>query len=308
MENIFLHIERLLAYHDYVIVPGLGGFVVQNQSAAVFHERVMPPLATVGFNALMHHADGLLALETARAEGITYRQAVEKVQHEVEKVKQQFSETDFFKFGNIGFFKRTTENALLFTPTVNIEFLPINNFGANIYVSKKTVAVLKPAKHFSMASILRYAAAGALLLGLSISAPNRNDAPDFQTANLLSFELPRLSKPETLSVIPVTDTVAALTETPASAETEAEIPLIGNPDSYEVIVACLSTVQAAEKYCNALKNSNFANAHIFSGSRLYMVSLQNFQTRNDAVEYMNEIRMADSKFEQAWVFCKQNTN
>jgi len=29
------HIEKLLAYHDYVVVPGLGGFVVQMQSASI---------------------------------------------------------------------------------------------------------------------------------------------------------------------------------------------------------------------------------------------------------------------------------
>ena len=72
VEKIYQHIEKLLAYHDYVVVPGLGGFVVQQQFACVYDDVLFPPSAVIAFNPLMNHSDGLLAIEVARAEGVTF--------------------------------------------------------------------------------------------------------------------------------------------------------------------------------------------------------------------------------------------
>ena len=296
MENLFQHIERLLAYHDYVIVPELGGFVVQNESAAVLPDRIVAPHATVGFNSLMHHADGLLALEMARAEGITYRQAVEFVQREVASIKQQFNKNDFFKFGNIGFFKQTEEDALSFSPIANVAFLPANSFRADVYIPEKSVNEIKHVKRFSIVSTMRYAAAVALLLGFSLFTPNQNTDIVPQTASLLSFK--NLSLPE----------VEILPENTAAVEIPAETQELDieneNTGSFEVIVECLSIQQSAEKYCNALKNKGFIHTRIIPSKKLHMISLQNFETKEEAQNYMYEVRKLDTKFKNAWVFCK----
>jgi len=297
MENLFRHVECLLAYHDYVIVPELGGFVVQNQSATLLPDRIVPPLATVSFNALMQHTDGLLALETARAEGLTYRQAEEAVQREVANIKRQFNQNDFFKFGNIGFFKYTAEGTLLFTPIAKVDFLPTNNCKIDIYVSDNYISVLKPSKRFSIISTLRYAAAVTLLFGLSLFAPQNTNTVQ-QTANLLNFEFPKLPEPEILLVDTITDA------TYIEIHAEPENISVENSGSYEVIVSCLNTRSAAEKYSNTLINSGFSNTRIVPVKRLYMVSLQNFEIQNDAVKYMQEIRRSDPQFKEAWVFCK----
>jgi hypothetical protein len=103
MAKINQHIEKLLAYHDYVVVPGLGGFVVQHQSAKITAGHISAPTATVGFNSLMQHADGLLAIEVARAEGITYRKAVEIIESEVKEFKNQLLKSTPHQLGNLGF-------------------------------------------------------------------------------------------------------------------------------------------------------------------------------------------------------------
>ena len=83
MENLSQHIEKLLAQHDYVVVPELGGFVVQKQSAEILEDKILAPCATIGFNPLMLHGDGLLAIEISRSRKLSYRQAMEFVQKEV---------------------------------------------------------------------------------------------------------------------------------------------------------------------------------------------------------------------------------
>ena len=297
VENLFQHIERLLAYHDYVIVPELGGFVVQNESAVVLPDRILPPRATVGFNSLMHHADGLLALEMARAEGITYRQAVELVQREVASIKQKFNKDDFFKFGNIGFFRRTEEDALSFSPIANVSFLPANSFRTDVYIPEKTVETVKPVKRLSIVPTLRYAAAVALLLGLSLFTTNKNTDIVPQTASLLSFK--GFCLPE-IEIFP-SDTVAV----EVSVETQELAIENKNTGSFEVIVECLSIQLSAEKYCNKLIDRGFVHTRILPTKKLHMISLQNFETKDAALEYAREVRKLDPKFKNAWVLCKE---
>ena len=125
MAKINQHIEKLLAYHDYVVVPGLGGFVVQHQSARITAGHISAPIATVGFNSLMQHSDGLLAIEVARAEGITYRKAVEIIESEVKEFKHQLLQSTHFQLGNLGFFSLNENGSLHFVPCAKVDFLPL---------------------------------------------------------------------------------------------------------------------------------------------------------------------------------------
>jgi len=104
VEKFCHHIEKLLAQHDYVVVPNLGGFVVQIQSAEILTDCITPPLSTIGFNPLMHHADGLLAIEIARSEQISYRKAMEYIVNEVENIKSNLNMVGNVSFGNLGTF------------------------------------------------------------------------------------------------------------------------------------------------------------------------------------------------------------
>ncbi|MDR0810982.1 MAG: hypothetical protein LBN23_01705 [Paludibacter sp.] len=301
MENFFAHIERLLAYHDYVVVPELGGFVVQNQSAEIFDDKITPPRDTIGFNALMNHADGLLTLEVARAEAITYRQAVEKVQREVESIKRQFNENDFHRFGNLGFFRRTAEGTLVFTPSSTVSFLPANHCKSDIYIVEKSALKLNSNKHFSIATTLRYAAAIALLFGVSLFLPNKNIDNVSQNANFLNFEFPQI--PE-VKPIPADTAKIEIVAVETEKAFEKETVIENNWGKYDVIVACLSTRNAAEKYTNELINNDFACTRILPAERFFMISLQNFTNKNEALQYMQELRDSNPKFKQAWVLCK----
>jgi len=123
VDKINQHIEKMLSYHDYVVVPQLGGFVVQKQSAVIHADRITPPFSTIGFNPLMKHADGLLAIEIARTEGITYRKAVELIESEVDTIKSRLTHTGIFKIENLGtIFKNETGN-IQFTPVEKINIL-----------------------------------------------------------------------------------------------------------------------------------------------------------------------------------------
>ena len=126
MEKINEHIERLLCYHEYVVVPGLGGFVLQRQSARIEAGKIIAPYSTVSFNPLMQHADGLLAIEIARSEGITYRKAVEILENSVAQMKMQLNDRNYLNLGSLGVFEKDAEGSLLYVPAADLGFIPSN--------------------------------------------------------------------------------------------------------------------------------------------------------------------------------------
>lgn len=193
MAKINQHIEKLLAYHDYVVVPGLGGFVVQHQSAKITAGHISAPTATVGFNSLMQHADGLLAIEVARAEGITYRKAVEIIESEVKEFKNQLLKSTPHQLGNLGFFSLNENGSLHFVPCTKVDFLPLNIGLNELFVSELERKAEKEAKKISFvlptAKTFRYAAAAVLLTAMLMISPQMNDVRRAETADLLSLSV-----------------------------------------------------------------------------------------------------------------------
>ena len=80
--------------------------------------------------------------------------------------------------------------------------------------------------------------------------------------------------------------------------------MIENTGAFEVIVECLSIQQSAEKYCTKLIDKGFIHTRILPDKKLHVISLQNFETKEDALKYAREVRKLDPKFKNAWVLCK----
>ncbi len=105
MEELFSLILNLLKQHTCVIVPGLGGFVVNEESAAcaVDGGNFVPPMRQVYFNQLLSHNDGLLVQEYMR-KNLTFEEADERVKQIVEKIKGELRERKSLSLGDWGVF------------------------------------------------------------------------------------------------------------------------------------------------------------------------------------------------------------
>lgn len=300
MGKINQHIEKLLAYHDYVVVPGLGGFVVQHQSASIHDDRVNAPFATVGFNPLMHHADGLLAIEVARANGITYRKAMEIIDFEVNEIKNQLRISKNVSFGNLGTLELSENGSYGFVPGFMPEFLPFNLGLTDIYVSKLESKIEKSRKiSFVLPSVrtFKYAAAAALLFGMLMVSPHVNDFRRVNTADFISFSL---NKPLETGLVKVSDSNATV---PATENVTGNIQL-NDSNSFHVVVASLPTQFTAEKYCESLREENYTSAHVIHPNKLYRIVLRSFADKSEAIAFMENLRKTDDRFETAWVLCK----
>jgi hypothetical protein len=304
VKKIFQHIEKLLAQHDYVVVPNLGGFVVQMQSAVLLTDSIIAPQDTVGFNPLMHHSDGLLAIEIARNEAISYRKAMEYVDNEVLLFKSTLSDTGQLQFGNLGTFHQNELGNLLFFPNPKVDFLP-QNFGlADIQISQRNQKQTQEPKKvsFTLPSSLfyKYAAAAILIFGLLFITPKVNDMRHVENADLTSLLTANSSKVD----IEV-ETRNSLSQ--KAAIFNANDAVINKVDSeakpFHVIVASLGTQKIADEFCKTLNKEKFPDVQVLAPSKTYRVAIQSFSNRDTAILYMENLRKSDSRFETAWVLC-----
>lgn len=298
MEKIYQHIEKLLSEHDYVVVPNFGGFVTQLQSAVVLIDRIKPPVSTISFNPLMHNADGLLAIEISRNEGISYRMSVEYIDREVNRIKSELNRDGKIQFGSFGVLMLNASGNILFAPNQNMDFLPQNLGLSDLFVEERNdVLSAEPRRiTFTLPStrFYKYAAAGMLIFGLMFVTPKVNDVRRNNTASLVSVLPMNTSKSITKLEV---DTVV-IDKTPTSTA------IVDEPQKYHVVVSSLHTLESAEGFCKTLSDDEFKEAHVISSKKIYRVAIKSFVERSQAIEYMEVLRKSDSRFDTAWVLCE----
>ena len=297
MEKFCQHIEKLLAQHDYVVVPGLGGFVVQMQSAVFLPDHIIPPLATIGFNPLMHHADGLLAIEIARTDRISYRLAMEYIDRQVDSLKAGIESSGSIRFGNLGAFYMNGPGNLLFSPEAKVGFLPQNFELTNLYISQKDKHITgsTPKITISLPStrIFRYASAAMLVVGLFCISPRMNDMRKADSAGIAT-SIFHNSPLKTMAAFPVPKEKSTVIDT-----------VRRDSDNYHVIVASLNNQTTADDFCKELASGDFKTAHVLLPAKTYRVAIQSFSDRNKAIQFMENLRKTDNRFKTAWVYCSK---
>ena len=98
------HIEILLLNNDCVIVPNLGGFVAHHREARYDgnEQLFLPPLRTIGFNPKLHLNDSLLAQSYIEAYDISYPDAMNRIEGEVNELKQTLENEGYYELNDIG--------------------------------------------------------------------------------------------------------------------------------------------------------------------------------------------------------------
>jgi hypothetical protein len=295
VEKFCNHIEKLLAQHDYVVVPNLGGFVVQLHSAQLLSDRIVPPLSNIGFNPLMFHADGLLAIEIARSEHISYRMAMEYIDKEVENIKSILLSTGNYTVGNIGTLNQISSGNYLFSPTQNPDFLP-QNFNLNdLFITTKAQNSIEQNRKIYITlpstKIYKYAAVAMLVFGLFCVSPKLTDVRQTNNASLASLNL----NIENSSIQPA--------QAESVINNESFKTSIETDKNFHVIVASLPTQKSADKFCKELIENHFTEAHVLEPIKTYRIAIQSFSDKNEAIQFMENLRKTDYRFETAWVLC-----
>ena len=112
------HIEILLLSNDCVIVPNLGGFVSHNIEARYEEQEqlFLPPLRTLGFNPQLTINDSLLVQSYIEAYDISYPVALQRIEGEVEELKQHLQNEGSYELNDIGILALNEDGNYVFTP------------------------------------------------------------------------------------------------------------------------------------------------------------------------------------------------
>lgn len=104
MRPLSTYIEFLLMTRHYAFVPGLGGFMFQEEpSRMMLGGRLMPPLRLLKYSRLMDHDDGMLANVIMRAEGLSYDEANQSIRLSVADVLNSVQHEGRCALGRLGF-------------------------------------------------------------------------------------------------------------------------------------------------------------------------------------------------------------
>ena len=312
MENFYRHIENLLSQHDYVVVPNLGGFIVQMQSAKILSDRITPPHATIGFNALMNNSDGLLAIEVSRSEQISYRKAVEYIESKVELIHDQLKMNGNIVIGDLGILQKNNQGSLTFNPIYKSGFLPQNLGLTDLYIVPREVRKTKESVNrvivFPSSKLLKYAAAAVIVVGVLVASPHINDVSSSTNyASLASLSFVNSfdgNEDQSLEVKVVESKHAEIkkTEEQAVAEPVKAIENRTEIGNYHVIVASVPDRSSAQRFCDELIHEKFTEARVLTSSRTYRVAIQSFKSKEEAEEFVQNLRKSDEKYESTWIF------
>ena len=112
------HIEILLLSNDCVIVPGLGGFMTHHIDARYDKRDSMflPPLRTLGFNPQLNLNDSLLAQSYIEAYDISYPEALQRIEDEVNELRQHLQNEGSYELNDIGVLTLNDDGNYVFTP------------------------------------------------------------------------------------------------------------------------------------------------------------------------------------------------
>ena len=158
------HIEILLLDNDCVIVPNLGGFMAHHVEARYDEEDCvfLPPLRTLGFNPQLKINDSLLAQSYIEAYDISYPEAIQRIEDEVNELTQHLHNKGRYELNNIGILEFNEDGNYVFTPC-EAGILTPSLYGLNSFEMK------------------------AIALASSQSAPEETEKP---TANVVKIEHP----------------------------------------------------------------------------------------------------------------------
>lgn len=200
--------------HSCVIIPDLGGFVVNARPAAIDNASsyFMPPSKELLFNAHLVHNDGLLAHALMQEEGVSFEEATKKIASLVASVKTELESKGRVQVGEYGSFVQTEGGYSFRFAEMPVEdatsfglrefYFPLleeaseaeASVGASVAVEAEKASVKKKRRSFPSFWVSSVAAVAAMLfLSQPVNNERSMDTANFAPVNLAEVVLPQKS-------------------------------------------------------------------------------------------------------------------
>lgn len=308
-KTIFKYLEFSLPIHNCVILPDLGGFIV-NMESAIFlsNGEIAPPKHSIVFNPELNHNDGIIASYITRDENISYNAASKKIKEFVAATKNSLKNGKTVSVSNLGSLTSDNEGNIIFAQNKAIT-LPclFGLYPTNIkQLSEIDKIIVREKRNLSLKYRLGSIAASVAAITLFMTPININDnkSKSHQKADFISTITSSLSNQQYESTTALSNQTD-ITE-PESNKTE-DIAVHPKPiRTYYIIVGGEDTAERANNLLSKIKGNGFKDANIIQGGDRYRIYISSFDDKIQAESFLDTFRSENSKFASAWLYSKRN--
>ncbi|MBK7034858.1 MAG: HU family DNA-binding protein [Bacteroidetes bacterium] len=334
MQKITQHIVKLLHDHNYVIVPGFGGFVTNYQPAKVHPTSFIfnSPSKSVAFNVNLTSNDGLLINTIAREDQVPIKQAEDLITEFVVKIREALHEHKPVKLAGIGRLTLDVENNIQFLPDNSQNFL-MQSYGLYSFTAQpvareqksfevkplKAITVAKPRKKRTFADSLLPIAAVLLLTMLTMQIFIQTSMNGFDYAEIfgmkkvfakntyllekyepVKFEvnpgIVYFRKTDTLTIRP---TIAPITEVKNEPVIKNNLtPVVTNENKYILVAGSYYSAAQVEIILNKIQSKGYTGYNKPWGKyQIVAISIPD----NISPSSFREIFITDTGIKDAWV-------
>lgn len=308
MNEIALHIDFLLHTHDCIIVPGLGGFVV-NETGVEKNGLwgLDAPAFELIFNSKLTYNDGLLAESLMKTNNISFTRATKLIESASQELRNRLIKSEEVEWDNLGIFKTNKENNIIFLP--NKAYVRPQFFGlTNARFKPAALALTSSSSNenaIPVKSIMRYvstAIAVAVLFFLVVVSYN-NTSPVSQHAEIVSKPLIFGNNPSRMHTAKASQPAAfASTNNSPSAEANNTVtPAQSSTKKYYIVVGVYEVRDVAEKSLSRLKKQGFVNASMIERPTRLDVYSDSFSSREEAQTYLLKFHADNASYRDAWI-------
>jgi hypothetical protein len=314
-------ITKLLYHHTCVVVPNFGAFVCTFHPAKLAPEKgqILPPRKAISFNASIKSDDGLLTNALGLRYRITYQEAANKLQAEVNNWQLALKAGEQLELGTLGVFWLNQERRLQFRAKDTSLFIG-NSFGLqsvklpSISALKTVVteeAISEPETKIiplsnGKSNTWKWAAAAAMLPFALYFSTRNIELENIQVSSILPF----FTEEQVYAERSVLPEFAEITEEEILAEntdlkenqryvadyTFGDPPIalknnnfdVASLHQYQVIAGCFGSIQNAEKFISKLESKGYSASLISYEKGLFRVSIQGYSSKKSAVSYIRK--------------------
>ena len=303
--NLVSHIEFLLHQHNCVVVPDLGGFIVnvvpsRRQGVSDF----CAPTCELVFNRDLTHNDGLLAQLYMKTDMLSFEAASRKIDQEVQALKQQLREKRSLDLGKLGNFTIYDNERFVYTPA---KYARPAFFGLETALLQPIIQMptpmLPPKRETKNLRKFSLRAAAAAIAGLLLFAIPSNDAnirqsaqmfPTIEKTTAVSHQAVSEEVPETFINIP--QAIENAPVNPPTMETGIE-----NLPTYYIIVGVFQYAAGANTTKNQLIERGISQATTVEHNGRFFVATASHNDRAEAQAGLRRLRQEHPMYFDAWV-------
>lgn len=334
-------IEYLLLNHDYVVIPGIGTFIVQqvNSQRNELEEAFLPPYRSVRFNTELKQDDALLLNSIQSIFSTSPQQAEQMLATWVNDFRMELEDNGCMEFGSLGVFTVETGDAIAFSAqesgVVTPEYYGLDVFHMSEIASAgkarivPMTATMEADEHEITIRINRrianyvVAACAAILLFLVFNNPMPGFDTDGQRSSVSELLVPKTTteqpkaefKTEEKKVVADLPKVEAMPKAVEATEPETKVaePVAPQPQAAEqtpelpqakycIVLASAISRANAERFVKQLTADGFISARILSSEKMTRVVVGRYTNEAEAQSAASKIRQQSKDYSSAWVY------